>query len=58
MLRVRRVEYDGELGNIVQFGTKDKDNYIFNPRTEEKVMMRRKGRRYDVVASFIRKGRL
>ena len=28
-----------EHGNIVQFGPKEEDNYIFNPCTEEKAMM-------------------
>ena len=32
-----------EHGIIVHFGPKDEDNCIFNPRTEEKAMMRRKG---------------
>ena len=32
-----------EHGNIVQFGPKDEDNCIFNPRTEEKAMTRRVG---------------
>ena len=47
-----------EHGNIVQFGPKEEDNYIFNPGTEEKAMMRRKGRKFVLDASFIRKGRL
>ena len=45
-----------EHGNIVQFGPKEEDNYIFNPGTEEKAMMRRKGRKFVLDASFIRKG--
>ena len=44
-----------ENGNIVQFGPKDEDNYIFNPATEGKVMMRRKGRKFVLDASFIKK---
>ena len=35
-----------EQGHIVQFGPKDEDNYIFNPKTEEKILMQRCGRRY------------
>ena len=45
-----------EHGNIVQFGPKEEDNYIFNPSTEEKAMMRRKGRKFVLDASFIKKG--
>ena len=45
-----------EHGNIVQFGPKEEDNYIFNPGIEEKAMMRRKGRNFVLDASFIRKG--
>ena len=45
-----------EHGNIVQFGPKDEDNYIFNPRTEEKAMMRRKGRKFVLDASFVTRG--
>ena len=45
-----------EHGNIVQFGPKEEDNYIFNPSTEEKAMIRRKGRKFVLDASFIKKG--
>ena len=44
-----------ENGNVVQFGPKDEDNYIFNPRTDEKLMMRRKGRKFVLDASFVRR---
>ena len=43
-----------ECGNIVQFGPREEDNYIFNPRTDEKLMMRRKGRKFVLEASFVR----
>ena len=45
-----------EHGNIVHFGPKEEDNCIFNPGTEEKAMMRRKGRKFVLDARFIRKG--
>ena len=45
-----------ENGNIVQFGPRDEDNYIFNPKTEDKVMMRRKGRKFVLDANFIKAG--
>ena len=32
-----------ERWRIAPFGRKDEDNHIFNPKTGEKVMMRRKG---------------
>ena len=44
-----------EKGNIVQFGPRDEDNYVFNPRTEEKVMMRRKGRKFVLDVNFLAK---
>ena len=44
-----------ENGNIVQFGPKDEDNYIYNPKTEEKVAIRRKGRRYVLDVDLIKK---
>ena len=44
-----------ENGNIVQFGPKDEDNYIYNPKTEEKVAMRRKGRKYVLDVDLIKK---
>ena len=45
-----------ENGNIVQFGPKDEDNYIYNPVTEEKVRMRRKGRKFILDAVFLEAG--
>ena len=42
-----------ENGNIVQFGPKDEDNYVFNPRTDEKIMMRRKGRKFVLDVNFL-----
>ena len=42
-----------ENGNIVQFGPKAEDNYIFNPVTEEKVMMRKKGRKFVLDVNFL-----
>ena len=42
-----------ERGNIVQFGPKAEDNYIFNPETEEKVMMRKKGRKFILDVNFL-----
>ena len=45
-----------EHGNIVHFGPKEEDNYIFNPGTGEKAMMRRKGRKFVLDGNFIRKG--
>ena len=40
-------------GNIVQFGPKDDDNYIYNPTTDEKIRLRRKGRKFVVDVSFL-----
>ena len=45
-----------EKGSIVQFGPKDEDNYIFNPVTQEKVAMRRKGRKFVLDANFLSPG--
>lgn len=42
-----------EQGNIVQFGPKDDDNYIYNPSTDEKIWLRRKGRKFVVDVSFL-----
>ena len=42
-----------EQGNIVQFGPKDEDNYIFNPATNEKIGLRRKGRKFVVDVEFL-----
>ena len=44
-----------EQGHIVQFGPKVEDNYIFNPKTEEKIFMTRCGRRYVMEGDFLRK---
>ena len=44
-----------EKGNIVQFGPKKEDNYIYNPRTQEKIRMRRKGRKFVLDANFLRR---
>ena len=40
LLSVRRIN---EGGNTVQFGPRDQDNFIFNPNTQDKVMLRRQG---------------
>ena len=42
-----------EKGNIVQFGPQPADNYIFNPATTEKVMMRKKGRKFVLDVDFL-----
>ena len=42
-----------EQGNLVQFGPKDEDNYIYNPTTNEKIRLRRKGRKFVVDVSFL-----
>ena len=44
-----------ENGSIVQFGPKEEDNYIYNPQTAEKVMMRKKGRKFVLDANFLGK---
>ena len=43
-----------EKGNEVHFGPKADDNYIFNPGTQEKVMMRRKGRSFVLDAEMVK----
>lgn len=43
-----------DRGNIVQFGPRDADNYIFDPRTESKVMLRRKGNKFVMDMDFSR----
>ena len=43
-----------EQGNVVQFGPREEDNYIYNPRTDEKIQMRRKGRKFVLDANFQR----
>ena len=45
-----------ENGNIVQFGPREEDNYIYNPATDEKVVMRRKGKKFVLDANFLRGG--
>ena len=45
-----------EKGNIVQFGPKEGDHYIFNPETEEKVMLHRKGRKFVLDVNFLADG--
>ena len=44
-----------EKGNIVQFGPDERDNYIYNPATDEKIMMRKKGRKFVLDACLVRK---
>ena len=41
-----------EKGNIVQFGSKAADNFIFNPGSGERVMLRKKGRKFILDAKF------
>ena len=43
-----------DKGNIVKFGPKVEDNYILNPGTQEKIMMRRKGRSFVLDAELVR----
>ena len=43
-----------EKGNVVRFGPKVEDNYILNPDTQEKVMMRRKGRSFVLDAEMVK----
>ena len=45
-----------ENGNIVQFGPKEEDNYIFNPDNGEKVRIRKRGRKFVLVVDLVRKG--
>ena len=42
-----------ENGSVVQFGPKQEDNYIYNPATGDKVMMRKKGRKYVLDVNFL-----
>ena len=44
-----------EKGNVVQFGPKDEDNYIFNPETEEKIMLKRREKRFVMEGDFVRR---
>ena len=41
-----------ERGNLVQFGPRDADNYIFNPDTGDKVMLRKKGNKFVLDMDF------
>ena len=43
-----------EKGNVVRFGPKVEDNYILNPSTQEKVMLRRKGRSFVLDAEMVK----
>ena len=42
-----------EQGNVVQFGPKVDDNYIWDPQTQEKIMLRRKGRSFVVDVDMV-----
>ena len=42
-----------EQGNIVQFGPQQQDNYIYNPSTDEKVLLRRKGKKFVMDVNFL-----
>ena len=44
-----------EQGHVGQFGAREEDNYIFNPETEEKIMMKRRGRRYVMEGNFLKR---
>ena len=41
-----------EKGNLVQFGPEDSDNFIVNPRSRDKVMLRRKGNKFVLDMDF------
>ena len=43
-----------EKGNIVRFGPRVEDNYILNPETQEKIMLRRKGRSFVLDAELVK----
>ena len=45
-----------QQGNVVQFGPTAEDNYIWDPQTQEKIMMRRKGRSFVLDADLVKKG--
>ena len=47
-----------EQGNIVQFGPHQQDNYIYNPNTDEKVLLRRKGKKFVMDVNFLGMGSL
>ena len=42
-----------EKGNVVQFGPNDSDNYILNPKSGDKVMLRRKGNKFILDMDFV-----
>ena len=44
-----------ERGNLVQFGPDPADNYIFNPSSGDKVMLRRKGNKFILDMDFARR---
>ena len=46
-----------ERGNIVQFGPKAEDNYIYNPERNDKIALRRKGRSFVLDAEMVKLGR-
>ena len=46
-----------EKGNIVQFGPKAEDNYIYNPERNDKIALRRKGRSFVLDAEMVKLGR-
>ena len=43
-----------DLGNVVRFGPRREDNYIWNPQTGDKIMMRRKGRSFVLDVDMIK----
>ena len=45
-----------ESGNIVQFGPKEEDNYIFSPANGEKVRIRKKGRKFVLDVELVKRG--
>ena len=44
-----------EQGNVVQFGPSAKDNYIWDPHAQEKIMMRRKGRSFVLDVDMVKR---
>ena len=44
-----------ERGNLVQFGPDPAENYIFNPSSGDKVMLRRKGNEFILDMDFARR---
>ena len=45
-----------EQGNVVRFGPKASDNYIYNADRDEKIMLRRKGRSFVLDAEMVKLG--